>query len=935
MPSSLRSNVLAAKQRLAEGHAEFERRHRASCSGIELCAAICDLRDEVLVDLTEAALADLHEDGPNGLWPEIALVAHAGYGRRDVAPFSDVDLMILHSPGVAERVTPLAERLLRDVFDTGLILGHSVRTPDQAWRSACSEPMICTSLVESRLVRGNTTLFNQYKNQLRRHVRRRAGWLLAGIEKDRSQERLRYGETVFLLEPNVKRSRGALRDIQLIRWIGLVRYGTVDFRKLHALGALHEEDWVAILAASDFLLRLRNELHFHARHAADVLDRSEQLRIAELRGYQPRSGLLPVEQFMRDYFRHTDAVSHIAAQFAVKAQAHDRMGRFVTAMFGHRVEDGIHVGPAGLLATERGLRMLQGNLTAIVRLADLANLYDVPIAAATWEAIRHESARLPKMQLSGIEGDSPIFADTKIGTVPRTKKWTVPAPSPDACRHFLSLLAHPSRLAPLLRDFHSAGLLERFIPEFEHARGLLQFNQYHKYTVDEHCLRAVEFATELVADSGPVGRVYRSIAQKHLLHLAMLIHDLGKGRLEDHREVGLQIAADTAARLGLPPHETEALRFLVHKHMLLNHLAFRRDTADQQLAVQLAVQVGSPELLQMLYVLTAADLGAVGPNVWDGWKTEVVTDLYHRTMQHLAGDSPETTIDAMLDERRAAVRTRLGADADEPWFVEHLAALPAAYFSATSPEQAAADLRLLHDLSRGAGVSPAFSRSAGVPPATENAGETPALRVSVSVAMQYQAEIGVVQCTIATSEAVAPGIFSKLTGALSSIGLQIRSAQIHTLAGGLVLDRFWVHDPDYAGEPPPERLAQIERSLIGALTSRADQQPTFRRMWQAQGHRPVRVPGVPTRVQIDNSTSSGFTIIDVFTHDRAGLLYTITCTLFELGLSVGRAKIGTFLDQVVDVFYVTDRENRKIKDEDRLEEIRRRLVEAVESTGKV
>ena len=419
-----------------------------------------------------------------------------------------------------------------------------------------------------------------------------------------------------------------------------------------------------------------------------------------------------------------------------------------------------------------------------MRLVDLANLYDAPIAASTWEAIRHQAAWLPPGP-----------------------------PSVEAYRHFLSLLAHPTRLALLLRNMHSAGLLERFIPEFEHARGLLQFNQYHKYTVDEHCLRAVEFAAELAANQGPVGRVYRSIAQKHLLHLALLIHDLGKGRLEDHREVGLQIAADAAARLGLPPHEAESLRFLVHKHMLLNHLAFRRDTADEQLAVQLAVQVGSPELLQMLYVLTAADLGAVGPDVWDGWKTEVVTDLYHRTMQHLAGDSPETTVDDVVVERRAEVRNWLGPRRDEPWFAEHLDALSAAYFSATSPQQAAADLLLLHGLS----------------PSNPPQGESP----RVLVAMRYQPETAVVQCTIATSEQVAVGIFHRLTGALSSLGLQIRSAQIHTLPDGLVLDRFWVHDPDFAGEPPSERLDQIERSLIGSLEKASAEPPTFRRMWQA------------------------------------------------------------------------------------------------------
>jgi [protein-PII] uridylyltransferase len=874
--SSLRSNVLAAKERLATGRGEFQRRHDAGGSGIELCAALSDLRDEVLLDLTQAALDDLHEGGPNGLWSQIALVAHGGYGRRDVAPYSDVDLMILHDPAAGNRVAPLAERLLRDVFDTGLILGHSVRTSQQACRLARSEPMICTSLVESRLLGGSAPLFSQYVRQFRQQTHRRARWLMGAILDDRLKEQYRYGETVFLLEPNIKRSRGALRDIQLIRWVGFVRYGTADPQELHARGVLTQEDLRAIERSSEFLLRLRNELHFHAQQSADVLDRAEQLRIAELRGYPPVAGLLPVEQFMREYFRHTASVNHIATRFVAKAQSRDRMARLVTVLFGHRVEDGIQVGPAGILATRNGLELLRGDLTAIMRLVDLANLYDQPIAAATWEAIRRDVCHLPKAM-----------------------------PPPEACQHFLSLLGHPARLGPLLRDLHDAHLLERFIPEFRHARGLLQFNQYHKYTVDEHCLRAVEFATALWSDRGPLGRVYRPLTQKHLLHLALLLHDLGKGYLEDHREVGLRIAADTVKRLGIPAHEAEALRFLVHKHMLMNHLAFRRDTADEQLAVQFAVQVGSPELLQMLYILTAADLGAVGPDVWDGWKLEVVTDLYHRTMQHVAGESPETTIDKLLGQRRAAVQQELGTEKDRRWFAEHLDALPAAYLNVTPPPQAAADLRLLKGLDAG----------------------------GVSVAAQYQAETATVQFTIATSEHITRGIFHKVTGALSSHGLEIRTAQIHTLPDGLVLDRFWVHDPDYAGEPSRERLEQVQQSLVQSLLSSTGQPPAFRRTWQVGGHRAVRVPGVPSRVNIDNSTSSRFTIIDIFTHDRTGLLYAITRALFELGLSVARSKIGTFLDQVVDVFYVTDQQDRKIKDERQLNEIRTRLLEVVEEKG--
>jgi [protein-PII] uridylyltransferase len=882
--SSLRAPVLAAKQRLAEGMDALEARHRAGSSGLALGAAISDLRDAVLLDLTEAALADLGQAGSAGLWSRMALVAHGGYGRRDVAPYSDVDVMILHAPSATDRVAPLAKRLLRDVFDAGLSLGHSTRTPAEACRLACNEPMICTSLVESRLLRGSEALFHRAMRRFRSRVRRRARWLIDGIVADRLKERHRYGETVFLLEPNIKRSPGALRDIQLIRWMGFVRHGTPDPAALRARGALTEEDLETILRAGEFLLQLRNELHFHGRQPNDVLDRAEQLRIADLRNYRPKAGLLPVEQFMQDYFRHTAAVSHIATQFVAKARARDRMARLITVLFGHRVEKGVQVGPAGILATRRGGKEVGNDLTAIVRLMDLANLYDTAIAASTWEAIRRRAPQLPDE-----------------------------TPSPAACRHFLSLLKHPARLGPLLRDLHDAHVLERFLPEFGHARGLLQFNQYHKYTVDEHCLRAVEFATELSADKGPLGRVYRPLVEKHLLHLAILIHDLGKGHLEDHREVGGRIAVDAGKRLGLPARDIEVLRVLVHKHMLLNHLAFRRDTADEQLAVQFAVQVGSPELLQMLYIMTAADLGAVGPGVWDGWKLEVVTDLYHRTMQHLAGESPETTIDDLLRQRRAAVSDLLGAEGRRPWFVEHLAALPSAYLNATPPRRMAADLRLLHDL------GPAPNAEKG------NAG-----RCRVATATEYHAETATIDFTVGTYEQVAPGIFHRLTGALSSRGLEIRMAQIHTLSDGLVLDRFSVHDPDYAGEPPPSRLQEIQRWLVESLANPTAEAPSFRRTWQVGGHRPAHVPGVPTRVNIDNSTSSRFTIIDIFSRDRTGLLYVIARTLFELGLSVGRAKIGTFLDQVVDVFYVTDGEQQKIDDAQRLETIRQRLIEVVE-----
>lgn len=863
----MRENVLVAKQRLVEGHQRLRERHASGGSGFEICAAITELRDEVIVDLLGAILTDLNV---KELSEHLALVPHGGYGRRDVAPYSDVDLMVLHDdrhPAVAA----LAERLLRDVFDAGLVLGHSVCTPAQAVALALQDAMVCTSLGESRLLAGSGRLFQEFRTRLAAQAKRRSALLVAAIDKARTEERIRYGETIFLLEPNLKRSRGALRDIQLLRWLGFVRYGSPDPQRLAELGVLSPADLDTVRRASEFLLRLRNEVHFHAGKPGDVLDRAEQVRIAELYGYRPPDGMLPVEQFMRDYFRHTTGVSHVTGQFLARARSRDRLTRLATAMLGHRVED-LRVGPAGLLATRKAFGRMRGNLAEIMRMVDLANLYDVPIAQGTWHWVRQEAPRL--------------------------------APGADAAARegFLSLLACPSRLGSLLRDLHEVGLLEHFLPGFSHARGLLQFNQYHKYTVDEHCLRAVEAATEFLHDQGPLGRVYRQIEQKRLLHLALLIHDLGKGFTEDHVELGARMAADTARGFGLDPQDAETLKFLVAQHQTMAHVAFRRDTSDERLVLQFAVGVGSPELLKMLFVMTASDFSAVGPGVWDNWKAEILADLYGRAMDHLAGDISPATGDEQHEQRREEVRRLLGSAKDDSWTTRHLETLPRSYLVSTAPRQIVADLRLLERLN-GDGVI---------------------------VESECLAESGAILFTVATRESMAPGIFHRLTGALSASGLEILSAQINTLSDGLVIDRFWVTDPDFAEQPPRDRLEEVQRALAQSLRMPAGVEPAFRRTWQL-ARRPDVLSTAQTRVNVDNTSSEQYTIFDIFAHDRVGLLYAITRTLFECGLSVSRARIATHLDQVVDVFYVSDHSGRKIADHQRLDVIRGRLLTVIES----
>lgn len=873
---TFRPSVLAARERLAADRQQIRQQHEAGSPGIQVCTRLAELLDKVVLELYESAIADHWPDNSEEIRSQVALVAHGGFGRRDVAPFSDVDLMILHAPGTDELVAPLASRLLRDLSDVRLELGQSLCTPQQALRLAAQDATVCTTLMESRLLAGGEKLFKTFFDRFTRDTHKRAKSIYQSIEEARRQERAQYGETVYLLEPNIKRSSGCLRDLQLLRWLGFILHGTTDPASLQLLGAFTKADQAVLREASEFLLRLRNELHFHAGQPNDVLDRHEQVRLAQLYGYQGTEALLPVERFMSDYFRHTSRVRSIV-RAAVDNWRPGQTGKRVAGLlFSHQVEGDYRVTYSEIIGTRRGTEKLRKNLSEVLKLCVLANLQDKRIAAETWETVR---SAVPKL------------SDEL---------------TPEVSQQFLLLLSQPARLGKLLRRLHEVGALEKIIPAFTHARCLLQFNEYHRFTVDEHSILAVERATDFIYDQGLLGRVYRGIKQKRTLHLALLIHDLGKGFVDDHSEVGLKIAEETAIRLRLSLREAETLKFLVHKHLMMSHLAFWRDNSDPQVVLRFAVEVGSPEVLDMLFVLTAADFAAVGPGVWDSWKADVLSSLYKRTMRHLASDAPATDAAERLSRRRDEVRRLLKAEPQQGWYQRQIDALPMSYAFNAPADQIAAELRDLHSLSAD----------------------------DVHTQGRFLAESGTLEFVVGTKESVAPGVFHKITGALAAQGLQILSAEINTLAEGLVLDRFTVSDPDYADAPPQERIDLACEAIIKALKNPSHAAPTFRKVWQSAAERDrAALNPLPTRVLIDNNTSDSYTIVDVFTHDRLGLLYTITRTLFELELSVSVAKIGTYLDQVVDVFYVTDRSGAKVTDDGRLGEITRRLLAAIDENG--
>jgi [protein-PII] uridylyltransferase len=849
---------------------EIRALHVSGAMGTQVATALTDLNDRVVIEAYQRAIQQMSGATRAHLLGDLALVAVGGTGRGDTAPFSDVDLLFLRSRRAGSDVQDLVNVLVRNLWDYGMRLSQSVRTPQEAVDFARQDLPMRTSLTEARLLVGSQGLFADL--QRRNHRLLATSSITKFIEQviqERRKEHQDYFATVNLLEPNVKKSPGGLRDVHLLRWIALPRYGTRDPQMLRAAGVITPEDTQTLSLGLEYLSRIRNELHFRAGQPQDVLTRDEQVRVAKWLGLENQGPLLGVERFMQQYYRHTTALHDMVLRFAQGAKKVGYIQSIVRSLSTRRVEehyvltrDSISIDPDSAPDT-------MAKAETLLRLFDLARRHGVEIAHETLERVRRA---VPGSVLT-----------------------------PESRKRFLELMSDPKDLGLLVRNLHRVGLLGRFIPAFEHARCLMQFNQYHKYTVDEHSIRALESATFRATDPGPVGQVYRETKRRDVLHLALLLHDIGKGFEEDHSEVGKRLAETLATELGLGEHERQQLVFLVHKHLVMAHVATRRDIADAATLVQFARTVGTEETLRMLLILTVADTDAVAPGSLTNWKESLFLELYARATEELTGDAPIADEAARKAELRDHLRNSLSVEFGAEWLEPQLAAMPLSYLRKYPPERVAVHLRAQKKLD-GSGVG---------------------------VESEHLKERGLTQITVYTRDGITPGIFSKITGVLAALRFQIVEADIVTRTDGLVVDTFRGQDSDYKGEPPPLRRDEIGKTIGLVLEGKQTVEALFRNRHDAGFSGPRNLLG--TQVEIDNTTSDQATIVEVFADDRPGLLYSIARTLFELDLSIRTAKISTSLDQAADAFYVTDKGGAKIVDEARLEVISKRLMEAIPS----
>ena len=862
--SGLSDNALAAHFRsiLME-----RRRHVLGqlSQGLTIHAAVLDLTtlaDEIIQGLSRVIVRKMDQRGRHWDPEGCALVALGGYGRRELFPFSDIDLMVLHQPGSRLSAASYARSVFQYLWDLGFQVGHSVRTPGDCLEIGRNDLDTRTTLMEARLLYGNEALYRDFRKKFWSRVgQKRVDQFIRAKVIDRREEYMRFGSTVYLLEPDIKRSRGGLRDLHLVRWIAKVHQVQDELADLYQKGLMSEKDYLVLQQAQDFLWKIRMALHGHAGRCQDVLSFHEQLRLAVRLGYQDDSSLLGVEKFMRDYYRHTSAISEITARFITRFLPRNPWQKLVQAATNRSVEGAFRVNHYEIRVAEGHEQEVLENPLLLFKLFRLSQQHRVSVSRKT-RALLYE-------KVDGLPGE----------------RWEQPA----VYQCFIEILSGPGRISKVLKMLNELNLLKKVIPEYQHVHHLMQFNQVHKYTIDEHCIRAVGVAESLIQEEGVLSAVYQGLKHRYLLHLALLLHDIGKGRDGDHSQIGEQIAHSVAERLSLETDQRSLLAFLVREHLLMANTAFRRDLSDEAVILSFARQVAHPEALKMLYVLTYADISAVGPTMWTPWKQGLLHELFIRTLEILSGTREALTKDQRNERVLNEIRKAVGSVYPPEWLEPQLQSMSSRYLLATPSEKIARQLEKIRLL-------------AGKKIIAE-AGYHPVHKTS--------------EYTVYTYDDLTPGIFYKIAGVLAAKGLQILDAQIHTLGGGVVVDAFQVMDSDYTGRPPRERYRDVSATIEKVLRDEVNLDDLFvlgERVFSGQGI-PPRLE--PTRVEIDNLMSERYTIIDVFAHDRQGLLYVLTQTIFELGLSFHYAKVATRLDQVVDVFYVTDQiGGNKVREED-------------------
>ena len=863
---------------LDSGRAEIARRLETHPSrGREACQAQAFLIDQIIRLLHDFTVQHLYPSGNRTSGERLVLIAVGGYGRAEMAPHSDIDIGFLTPFKQTAWVEQVIESMLYTLWDLRLKVGHSSRSLDEMVRMARSDLSIRTAILEARYIWGDRALYEEASARF-------AAEVVAGTEKafvseklaERDDRHRRMGDSRYVVEPNVKEGKGGLRDLHTLFWIGKYLHKVRDARDLVDAGLLTRGELRHFERAENFLLAVRCHLHILAGRAEDRLTFDVQREIAERMRFADRPGKSAVERFMQLYFLHAKTVGDVTGVFL--AHLDDQLAKsgrrylpsFVTRQ---RKVDGWPI-DRGRLALPAD-NWFEEDPVRLIEMFAVADRHGLEIHPAAMLAARRDAKLI----------DAGVRRDERANAL------------------FMDVLTSPRDPETVLRWMNEASVFGRFVPDFGRVVAQMQFDMYHHYTVDEHSIRAIGLLAriergELKGDHPLATAILGQINSRRVLYVAVLLHDIAKGRGGDHSVLGALVAERLCPRLGLTPAETETVAWLVRHHLLMSATAFKRDLADFKTILDFASVVQSPERLRLLVALTVVDIRAVGPGVWNGWKRQLLSDLFDAAEEVLRLGHKQRGRETRILEKKEAVAGLLKLD--DAAFDAVARRMPDSFWIAEPAEVAARNIAL-----SGGGM-----------------------QNGLAIDAEYDADR---QATLVSVHAVDhPGLFFRIAGGIHLAGGNIIDARIHTTRDGLAIDNFLVQDP--LGRPFAEeaQLIRLRQAIADALANRT-----------ALAERLVGRPLARTRAEafrvepsvlIDNRASNRFTVIEINAQDRPALLNRLAYALFQSKVTLHSAHVATYGERAVDTFYVTDLLGTKIENKTRLKALEKRLLEAAAGT---
>ena len=844
--------------------------------GLEAAHLLSDAMDQTIRDLCILTTESVFLPGNRTSSENISIVATGGYGRGQLAFYSDIDIMFLIPYKAGPWVENVTEFMLQVLWDLGLKVGYSLRTIDECIQISRQDLSVRTAVLDARFLAGDEALFQKTWKRFQKEV-------ISGNEKsfvegrlaERDARHAKLGDSRYVVEPNLKEGKGGLRDLHTLYWIGRFLYGVDDIAGLVKKKVLRSDEAALFHRAENFLWTVRQALHLLAGHGEERLTFDMQLALAKELGYRDRPNLSAIERFMKHYYYTAKAVGDLTRIFCAILEARHQKKRLIDwKVFSKRpkVEDfRLEDGRLGFSDVKR----VQKNPVQMLQIFSVAdkNGYD----------IHPDALRLITRNRRLI--DNRLRRD------------------PEANDIFMEILTSRHDPETGLRRMNEAGVLGRFITDFGRIVAHTQHDMYHSYTVDEHTIRAIGLLSQIekgeLSDIQTLGSdVAGGITSRAVLYLSLFLHDIAKGRGGNHSILGEKIAHSLGPRLGLTPGEVEQVAWLVRNHLLMSSVAFKFDIADPKTVKDFTDQVSTLDRLRLLTVLTIADIMAVGPKTWTSWKHRLLSDLYNVSKPLLAGETSEKAFAAMAREKQAALKKALKGWSPKQ-FKEITSLLPTSYWLGDRTDIQANEAGLL--------------------------AKAAARKGKVAVGITPHKETNVIRISAVSKE--DPAIFSKLAGAMASRSLNIADARSYTLKDGRLLNSFVVAPPAGDSGWDPQWKKDLTKFLLPLVENPSQdiRLPERKSLLKNQ----VSYFTVEPRISFDNEVSTAYTVLEVNARDRIGLLYDLTKVLVGHGCAIFSAHVATYGERAVDVFYIQDKKGEKILNKKSHSKLADALLEAV------